>query len=676
MANRNDMYIDGLLNDVQSVDDFYNRVHIKDSFVDSEIKSLRLNSINGILEISGYNLYNDTSKNAECIRYMASELMGVGKNLVFSITSDKGRVQATLGTFDNVRAKNVIINKLNGVKINEINTFPYSEQEYNGAVVTNSEISIGAFDNLIDTMGESSYTITVIGSQCANEEVIDCKKQINSQIKRFSPYESIKNKLNIYSQEFSKNNSISMLIKSLIEKSNELEKLIYKIWILISSGDKLTYRNLAQTTKAVFSAEDDSATVIHSFRNKIYVSGQFYVPEAFIGQKNFGGVYSNSLCNVVAASKAVPFFSLPYRSHLGFEVSHIGESKIDDGPFNRLAPDIDSLSYSFKLGAIDAGNEYMFPIHCMRQHVFITGATQFGKTTTIKKLLYESKKNNIGFIVIEAAKKEYWKLLENKCMRTVKVYSCGMDGGMLYINPFQPENNTMLDSHIQNLIHAFITMFDDGSPIPEIVSELVYRCYEKKGWGPKEVSKIINNASKDSFPTLNDMLDNIEEVVDSIGYNKANSEVRDNICGAIRIRIKSLMKGNSNICLNSGKNISVEEMLKTSAIIELDDFSLRNKSFISSLIAMKVSEYSRQCEQSVSLKRLLILEEAHHTLINTENAFASKNAVECSKYFTDLLAEISAYGTGVVIIDQRPSAVSSAAMANTGTKIIHSLKEG
>ena len=51
------------------------------------------------------------------------------------------------------------------------------------------------------------------------------------------------------------------------------------------------------------------------------------------------------------------------------------------------------------------------------------------------------------------------------------------------------------------------------------------------------------------------------------------------------------------------------------------------------------------------------------------------SAVLSSKYFSNMLSEISAYGTGVVIVDQRPSSVSGSAIANTGFKLVHNLHE-
>lgn len=59
-------------------------------------------------------------------------------------------------------------------------------------------------------------------------------------------------------------------------------------------------------------------------------------------------------------------------------------------------------------------------------------------------------------------------------------------------------------------------------------------------------------------------------------------------------------------------------------------------------------------------KRLLIIEEAHNIVPNTEQKRVSGNIAMCSNHFISMLAEVAAYGTGLVIIDQRPTAVSPA----------------
>ena len=181
---------------------------------------------------------------------------------------------------------------------------------------------------------------------------------------------------------------------------------------------------------------------------------------------------------------------------------------------------------------------------------------------------------------------------------------------------------------------------------------------------------------KREYPTINTMIHLIDEVIDEIRYSSKYPETAENMRGVIRGRLLSIIQGAMNDVLNTTNNISIEEMFSTSAVVELDDFAETNKTFMSGLLALKAYEYSRNSDCGNMTKRLLIIEEAHNIVPNTEQKRVSGNIAMCSNHFISMLAEVAAYGTGLVIIDQRPTAVSPAVVANTGTKIIHNLQAG
>ena len=145
--------------------------------------------------------------------------------------------------------------------------------------------------------------------------------------------------------------------------------------------------------------------------------------------------------------------------------------------------------------------------------------------------------------------------------------------------------------------------------------------------------------------------------------------------GVVKIRIQSVIR-QAGRALNTKDNLSAEELFRTSAVIELDDFADQLKPFVASVIALKVNEYTRQCKMSGQLKRLMVLEEAHNIMPNPALQGASRNASRCSAYFSGMLAEVSAYGTGIIVVEQRPSAIAPAAIANTSIKIVHNIHEG
>ena len=194
-------------------------------------------------------------------------------------------------------------------------------------------------------------------------------------------------------------------------------------------------------------------------------------------------------------------------------------------------------------------------------------------------------------------------------------------------------------------------------------------CYEKKGWNTQRRVRLDTDLQ---FPKLSDLLDNLDEVLDNIDYDE---EVKQNMKGVITVRITALIR-HAGEFINSNKNISIETLLHNSAIVEIDDFSYDFRPFVAGVLALKMDEYSRQCNMENRLQRVLVIEEAHHLMPNVEKKDISPSRARCSEYFSNLLAEISAYGTGMVIVDQRPSAISSSAIANTGMKIIHHISDG
>jgi hypothetical protein len=318
---------------------------------------------------------------------------------------------------------------------------------------------------------------------------------------------------------------------------------------------------------------------------------------------------------------------------------------------------------------LEDGSTYSLSINDFRQHAFVTGATQYGKSTTVQKLLVEAFKKNIPFVVLEAAKKDYWRLTNKRGMNRIPVYSAGMDARKLLINPFQPEDNTRLEFHIQSLINALLAMFVQDDPLPQILTNLVYMCYEKRGW---MTSQRVSAKENREYPILSDMLENLDECISSIGYS---DDVKKDMKGVVTVRISSLIRQVGEF-LNTRQNISIKDMYATSAIIELDDFDDVTKPFIASILAIKANEFSRQCSMVNKLHRLLVVEEAHHILPNAELRSSSPNSLRCSNYFSNMLAEVSAYGTGIIVVDQRASAISSSAIANTGVKIIHNIRQG
>lgn len=693
MANRITHEYNTILSNCETVTDFYSKgylSHFSGRPIALDQDDLYVcDSVDMFYRLKGYELFGDKDENAHVVLSVASDLLGatasLGSCLSFSILNYEQTIKVFLGTnHENAHMiKNALTKNLFSAEVSNEWIPPHilrDIQHFNGIIVGLSNLTPGELDRIISSLQNDDYLLSFISIPIERSEIIkelQCINKRRDEFQRVSRRETVIGSTR--ARRFDNDDhQILGVLETLNKEAQKMERgLVNGLWyvaVYISSNNQESFKSAAAAFSSLFRTHgdadrDESFSQVYSINYVPITPGCLKMPTVCLCEKDYGGLSASSLLNICDLRCTSSLFSIPQYSHMGYSVKHYGESSISAGAFEKYPTKPPENVKQFSLGKTENGNDYLIPVDGLRQHAFITGATQFGKSTSIRKILVEASKYEIPFVVIEAAKKEYWELKKVPGLLNIGVYSSGMDARELTINPFQPEENTVLDSHIQSLIQAFLSLFDQADPLPQILTELIYICYEKKGW---DVSKRVPKIYDLEFPILSDMLSNLDECIDSIGYS---DEVRDNMKGVIRVRLSALIR-QAGKSLNTQENLSIDQLFKQSAVIELDDYSDRNKPFVASVIAIKASEYSKQCATGSNLKRILVIEEAHHIIPNPEQKSVSANAALCSKYFSNMLAEVSAYGTGVVIVDQRPSAVASAAIANTGFKLVHNLHEG
>jgi DNA helicase HerA-like ATPase len=118
----------------------------------------------------------------------------------------------------------------------------------------------------------------------------------------------------------------------------------------------------------------------------------------------------------------------------------------------------------------------------------------------------------------------------------------------------------------------------------------------------------------------------------------------------------------------------MELVLNHPTVLELEGMGDNDdKAFVMGLMFIRLVEHRRQVGQLKNLEHLLVIEEAHRLLTNVgerreEEGNARGKAVEIS---ANLLAEIRAYGQGVLISDQVPEKLAPDVIKNTNLKITH-----
>lgn len=395
-------------------------------------------------------------------------------------------------------------------------------------------------------------------------------------------------------------------------------------------------------------------------------------------------LFPYKFCTPLLSSELSVFFNLPREDFPGFKVKKVPKFSV-----NPLYGDEGCLT----LGVVcdrDSPLEMLpfgIPKDELTKHAFVGGITGSGKTNTIFTIL--SGIQDTPFLVIEPAKNEYRELANSpKFCEALSVYVLGdidEDRKIFRLNPFEFLPGDNIQAHIDGLKSVFNASFPLWGPLPYILEICLQRIYEEYGWDVfhNRHNKYDTSRSIDAslFPTLASFTDCVDRYVEESGYSR---EVKDNIKGSLQVRLNSLCVGNKGFMLNVEKSYpSIEVLLNSPVVIELKSIGDDDdKVFIMALLLIRIHRYLILCNNdnaaflNTKLKHLLVIEEAHRlfrkatSTDGVERADLRSKAVE---NFENIMAEIRAYGMGVVIVDQIPSKIADGAIKNTNLKIAHRL---
>lgn len=307
----------------------------------------------------------------------------------------------------------------------------------------------------------------------------------------------------------------------------------------------------------------------------------------------------------------------------------------------------------------------------LNKHVFITGVTGAGKTTTCLNLLLES---GLPFLVIEPAKTEYRELATR--LDGINYYRPnGEDNQSLRINPFAlVRKEQRIKSHAGFLKNVFAAVFPMEASMPMMVEAAILAAYEDKGWDIDDNEFLPGGDPFQSmaraWPTMSDMIRQLDRIIPTYGLGK---EFEEKYRGSLVSRLRSLSDGTLGQVLDVSQSLSFDALLDRCAVIELEELQGgEEKALLMALLLGGVNEAIRaRHAQDAGFRHLTLIEEAHRLLSRPEPGDkATAMAVEA---FADMLAEVRKYGEGLIIADQIPAKLIPDVIKNTHTKIVHRL---
>jgi uncharacterized protein len=321
------------------------------------------------------------------------------------------------------------------------------------------------------------------------------------------------------------------------------------------------------------------------------------------------------------------------------------------------------------------------PLASLNRHVFVCGATGAGKSQTVRNLLEQAAGAGIPWLVVEPAKAEY-RLMAARLPHgeVIRIRPGDLGEPAAGINPLEPApgpggTRFPLQTHADLLRALFLAAFQADEPFPQVLSAALTRCYEQAGWD-LVTGQPATPGVQPAYPSLEDLQAAAVTVVEEIGYGR---EVRDNVRGFVTVRIGSLRLGTAGRFLDGGHPVDFGSLLERNVVLEIEDAGDdRDKAFLMGAVLIRLTEHLRLRQRHEEpgrnrLRHLTVVEEAHRLLRQPLAGAAAGPAAQAVEMFADLLAEVRAYGEGLVIVEQIPAKLIPDAIKNTAVKVVHRL---
>ncbi|MBO3747304.1 ATP-binding protein [Streptosporangiaceae bacterium NEAU-GS5] len=355
-----------------------------------------------------------------------------------------------------------------------------------------------------------------------------------------------------------------------------------------------------------------------------------------------------------------------------------GVRVLDTGYFDVTSEAEAAVGEVLDLGAIVDGQDravgmFRVPLATLNRHAFVTGATGSGKSQTVRHLLEQLTRAGIPWLAIEPAKSEYAAMagrVEQFAPLTV-INPSAPDSVPFSVNPLAPEPGYPVQAHIDMVRALFMAAFDAEEPFPQIMSLALQRVYEANGWDVVTGGGIPGAAVQPAVPTLAQLQQHALEVIQEIGYGK---EVQADVEGFISLRLRSLRVGSAGRFFEGGHPADIGGLLQRNVVLAIEDVANdEDKAFLMGTLIIRIVEHLRmraRQEKSSGLQHVIVIEEAHRLLRDRGAGRASTHAVEL---LAGMLAEIRAYGEGIVVAEQIPTKLVSDVVKNTALKVVHRL---
>lgn len=276
------------------------------------------------------------------------------------------------------------------------------------------------------------------------------------------------------------------------------------------------------------------------------------------------------------------------------------------------------------------------------QNLAIFGRSGAGKTNVMFHILEQLTKQQIPWLFLD------WKRTARHLLPRIKgkvnVYTPGRSLSPFAFNPFMVPPGLEENVYVNLLVDVMAAAFTLGDGAKSVVQKALAACYDQGSHAPipddllKEVHKLPDKERVRGWKI------SAERALQSLAFSDLTAK-------------------------NEATQVDyAESLLQANTIVELDGLAQGGKQFLIPLLCLWLYYVKLAAPEREQLRFVIVVEEAHHVLYRNEQR-AKETVMEM------LLRQCREIGIGMIVVDQHPHLMSSAALNNTYTSICLNLKD-
>lgn len=308
----------------------------------------------------------------------------------------------------------------------------------------------------------------------------------------------------------------------------------------------------------------------------------------------------------------------------------------------------------YSLATVSYAKKQLFPFKLRERdwprHICITGMSGSGKTTLAFHLIESLNQHNKPFLIFDW-KKSFRPLISMD--NSLMIFTVGDEkvANLFKTNINQPPKNVSPKEWINVLSDLLTESFSASFGVHKVLLETLDEAF--KEWG-------IYSGSE-NYPTWNHIKWRLEEKLE-----KTQGREGGWLESALRIATVLTFGGFGRTLNYKGKDsISVEDLLKSKVIMELNTLGNIEKKFFCEFILTYIYKIKKARQNDVSQKfdHAILVDEAHNIFLKKPTNFSNESV-------TDMIyREMREYGTSLICLDQHISKISDTVKGNSACHI-------